>query len=784
MTDLTTTKQNTIQEWDIIMNWIGEKAISEYGKRSLFRQDALSRAESVKEFEMIVEASTLSETSKGVFSFNLDSVTGVVERFEKNEPLEAKDYRIIGDFLGSIRKSGEEIKKEKWASGINLILPADFDISFEMTIKQCITDKGEVSSNATPELAKIRKQLSDTHKHIGIEIKKMILSPEYSSYLQEDWFTVRDDRYVLPFKSVFKRTMKGVIHNYSRTGQTAFLEPLPLIEHNNALSLLAAKELEEIIKVLKELRGLVYRKYEYLKKCIETALHLENIYTKHKWMKEYGCVIPEFTDRELRIESGWYPPVFLTAGKSLVKNDFIFNDEEKIMVVSGPNAGGKTVALKTVAAIAHLSVRGFPVPCSFAKIPFFNEIFIIQGDNQSAVSGESSFSSHLKLLSETSRAVTEKSLVLIDEIGTGTDPLQGGAIARAYLEFIAEKNCHAVVTSHLAEVKSIALENKKFIPVAMGFDTGSDKPTYKFSYNIVGSSNALSLVKKIGFPEEFVVKLENLLFAKENSIEPLINRLRKKEEELDRLKEETEQLRTAAIIERENAAAIKISLEKKEKYFEASRLNSLKKLVEMEEMELKKKISAVDKKDAPVKVALIKKEKENLQDAINRQKVSLDEKKGEKLADVAGSIIPGKTIVYDKLLKIEGIIQQVSGGKAEYICNGKKLVSPVDRLIVIKIESLVKTASSKNPVESKYAETCDVRGLFVEDAADKIEKSLDNAFGGGAASLTIIHGHGSGKLKKFIRDMLPSFQKRYRFEFNSGTNEEGGDAVTVIRFSK
>jgi DNA mismatch repair protein MutS2 len=733
---------------------------------------------------MIVEASTLSETSKGVFSFNLDSVTGVVERFEKNEPLEAKDYRIIGDFLGSIRKSGEEIKKEKWASGINLILPADFDISFEMTIKQCITDKGEVSSNATPELAKIRKQLSDTHKHIGIEIKKMILSPEYSSYLQEDWFTVRDDRYVLPFKSVFKRTMKGVIHNYSRTGQTAFLEPLPLIEHNNALSLLAAKELEEIIKVLKELRGLVYRKYEYLKKCIETALHLENIYTKHKWMKEYGCVIPEFTDRELRIESGWYPPVFLTAGKSLVKNDFIFNDEEKIMVVSGPNAGGKTVALKTVAAIAHLSVRGFPVPCSFAKIPFFNEIFIIQGDNQSAVSGESSFSSHLKLLSETSRAVTEKSLVLIDEIGTGTDPLQGGAIARAYLEFIAEKNCHAVVTSHLAEVKSIALENKKFIPVAMGFDTGSDKPTYKFSYNIVGSSNALSLVKKIGFPAEFVTKLENLLFAKENSIEPLINRLRKKEEELDRLKEETEQLRTAAIIERENAAAIKISLEKKEKHFEASRLNSLKKLVEMEEMELKKKISAVDKKDAPVKVALIKKEKESIQDAINRQKVSLDEKKGEKLADVGGSIIPGKTIVYDKLLKIEGILQQVKNGKAEYICNGKMLVSPVARLIVLKMESGVKTSSSKTPVESKYAETCDVRGLFVEDAAEKIEKALDNAFGGGAASLTIIHGHGSGKLKKFIRDTLPSFQKRYRFEFNSGTSEEGGDAVTVIRFSK
>ncbi|MGI6395434.1 MAG: endonuclease MutS2 [bacterium] len=777
-------KTNTIQEWDLIIEWISEKSHSEYGKKSLFKQKILEEKEAEKEFKMIKEIGFLIETSKSLFSFNLDTLSFVIEHFENNEPLEAKDYRVIGDFLTTVRKTGEEIKKQGWTENINSMFSFDFNISFEMIIKQCVNEKGGVNSNATPELFKIRKQLADTHKLIATEIKKMILSPEYSSYLQEDWFTIRDDRYVLPFKSVHKRTMKGVVHNYSRTGQTAFLEPLVLIELNNNLSLLAAKELEEIIKVLKELRGLVHRNYDYLQKCLEISLHIENLQTKYRWMKEFECVIPEFTVDEFQIKNGWYPPVFLAVKDALVKNDFTFSESEKIMVVSGPNAGGKTVALKTMATISSLAVRGFPVPCSYAKIPFFKEIFLIQGDNQSAALGESSFSSHLKLLSETSKMVTKKSFVLIDEIGTGTDPLQGGAIARAYLEFIAEKNCYAVVTSHLAEVKSIALESKNFIPVAMGFDDASDKPTYKFSYNIVGGSNALSLVKKIGFPPEFVSKLEKLLSTKESNVESLINRLRKKEKELNRLKKEAAELLAATAIEKEKASMIKESLEKKEKLFEAQRLNSLKRLLEMEEKELKKKISVIDKKEVPTKVALIKKEKENIKDAIARQQVSLDKKEGEKLSDSLESVVFGKSVVYDKLLKLEGILQQVKNNKAEYICSGKKLIAPVERLVVLAVESETKTSSSTNISTAKYAETCDVRGLFTEDALDKIEKALDDAFGGEAATLTIIHGHGSGKLKKFVRSTLPSLKKKYNFEFNPGESEEGGDAVTIIKFLK
>ncbi|HPS29787.1 MAG TPA: Smr/MutS family protein [bacterium] len=771
-------------EWISIIDWICQKSLSESGKKYLHSMTPVSKENAQKEFKMIKEVGTLFEIGARIFSFRLDQLNDIISAFENNDPLEAKDYRIIGDFLGIIRKTGEEINQHDWAEGVASLFNFEYNISFEMTIKQSINEKGEVSSNATPELAKIRKQLGDTHRNITSEIKKMILSTEYNNFLQEDWFTIRDDRYVLPFKSVFKRKMKGVIHNYSRTGQTAFLEPLPLIEHNNSLSLLAAAELEEIIKILKELRGLVHRNFNYLTKCIQSALHLESLHTKYKWMKEFDCVIPEFCNNEIKLENAWYPPVFLSAGKNTVKNNFVLSNDEKIMVISGPNAGGKTVALKTVSTIAELAMRGFPVPATSARLPFFDNIFFVLGDNQSAVSGESSFSSHLKQLSQTADDATGKSLVLIDEIGTGTDPLQGGAIARAYLEFIADIGCHTIVTSHLAEVKSIALEDRRFIPIAMGFDFNTDKPTYKFMYNLVGSSNALALVKKIGFNKEFIKKLEKLLMTKNDDIEPLINRLRKKEEELDELKNETEILQAQALSEKKEAADIRERLEIKEKKFEQERLLSLKKLVEYEEAALKKKILSIDTRKAPEQVALLKKEKENLTDAINRQKVSLDEKEGVKLSEMADSVIFGKTTVYDKLLKLEGILQQIKGDKAEYNCHGKKLFSPVDRLIVLKIDKEVKASGNKNQIEAKYVETCDVRGLFTEDAAEKIEKSLDTAYGGGAVSLTIIHGHGSGKLKKFIRDLLPDLKTRYNFVFDAGANEEGGDSVTVVRFNK
>lgn len=771
-------------EWISILEWIGENALSQSGREELKKIQPLSKELAEKEFRTLREVITVVETGTNIFSYDMDRITKVVEQFDANEPLEAQDYRVIGDFLELIRKNGGLARELDFAENLQSLLDFKMNISLEMTIKQSVNEKGEVSSNASPELAKVRKQLTETHKKIASEIKTMLRHPDFSGFLQEDWFTVRDDRYVLPFKSTFKRKIKGVIHNYSRTGQTAFLEPLPLIELNNSLSLLAGKELEETIKILKELRGLVHREYEYLKKCVARAVQLETLYIKYQWMKKFSCSIPEFTKDTVHLEKAWYPLVFIAEKENTVKNDYNFDDNERIMVISGPNAGGKTVSLKTVATVAYLAVRGFPVPAKSAKLPYFDKIFMVLGDNQSAAASESSFSAHLKQLNKTAQNADSSSLMLIDEIGTGTDPLQGGAISRAYLEFLAEKRCYAVVTSHLAEVKTIALEDKHFIPVAMGFDTKKGKPTYKFMYNLVGSSNAMALVKEIGFPKSFIKKLEKLLLSKEENIEPLINRLRKKEDELDSLRNEILETKEAAKKERKKIKTLRKSLETKEMMFEKERLHSLEKLMNIEEAEMKKKIKTIDASKATQRIALIKKEKETVKDAINRQKVQLDDTKGDKLADVIDKALVGKTLLYDKLLKLEGLFQSVKGKNVEYSCKGKRLIAPIDRLIVKNINQKKKAVTQKSQMATKFVEKCDVRGQFTEDAAETIEKALDNAYGGGAVSLTIVHGLGSGKLKKFIRDFLTKFQDRYKYTFDAGNNEEGGDSVTVVRFEK
>jgi len=773
------------EESKSIIDWIGESGFSLKGKQYLHSMKILSQKDADKEFKILKEASLFLETGTNVFNHDNDRIAYVFESLSDDEPLEAKDYRTVGIFLSNLRETYNRIKSAQWSDTILTLFPFDFNISLEMTIRQSINEKGEVSSQANPELAKIRKQLAEIHKKISNSIKNMISSPEYGQLLQEDYFTIRDDRYVLPFKSEFKRRMKGVIHNYSRTGQTAFLEPLGLLELNNELALLSAKEMDEIIKVLKELRALLKRNYSYLQKCVKTALHLESLYIRHNWMKKFRCTIPEFSDNKMTLQKAWYPPVFLAARENTVKNDFLFSgSDERIMVISGPNAGGKTVSLKTVGTIADLASKGFPVPAEIAVIPHFSKIFTVLGDNQSALTGESSFSSHLKELAQIANLADKDSLVLIDEIGTGTDPLQGGAIARAYLEFAADKKCYTIVTSHLAEVKSIALEDSRFIPVAMGFNSKKDKPTYKFHYNIVGGSNALSLVKNIDFPSEFVKRLEKLLLSKEESLEPLINRLRKKEEELNTKTEEIEQIRSVITKEQTEIMKIKQNLATKEKKFEEERLVLLKRLLEMEETALKKKIEKIDSKEAPSKIAIIRKEKESVKEAINRSKVEQDEKKGTPLSEVIDIFVKGKTVVYDKLLKIEGVLQNIKGDKAEYTCNGKSLQAPVERLLVTELEKTVKTSAKAFVSQARYDEKVDVRGVRTEECLEMVEKAIDTAFFNGSSSVTIMHGHGSGILKKMVRDFLPSLKARYSFDFNAGKNEEGGDGVTVVKFLK
>ncbi len=770
-------------EWEQILDLVAAGCHSERAKRYLHDLPSLTREEAERELRAVTEAGTLFDAGVKIFSFDLDRVGTILDRFDHDEPLEGIDYRVIAEFLEQVRLAKVAVGRQTWVKEIALRFEGwEPDLSLEMTIKQARDKKGEVSSEASPELARIRRLLTETHARIAREIKRMIQDPATEGMLQEDYFTIRDDRYVLPFKTQFKRIVKGVIHNFSRSGQTAFLEPLPLVEENNRLSLLAAEEDAEIRKVLRELRGLLSRKRQSVAEAMRRALHLESLYARNRWMRDYACAIPEFASETqgAQVTEAWYPPVFLMTKEKTVRNTFLFKEREHFMVISGPNAGGKTVALKTFYTVAELARRGIPVPAKEARIPFFTEVFLVLGDQQDAAEGESSFSAHLRLLAEITNRADASSLVLVDEIASGTDPQQGGVIARAFLEFLRDRGSFTLVTSHLAEVKALALEDPAFVPVAMGFDEKRGAPTYRFMYHLVGGSNPLALIKQMSFPQAFVATLENLLLGRESSLEPLLNRLREKEQELEerlRLLEKEQ-----AEIERRHAEIEKLrtALARKERDFEKERLAALKKLTELEEAELRRRVETLDAKKAAERIAVVRKEKESLTQAIQRAEAARDETPGIPLSEA--EIRPGETVVYDRVTKIKGVLAAVKGKKAEVIAGNKTVSIPIERLIVRDEKVARKVTAAPVATEAGWSERCDVRGMTAEEACAAVEKAVDAAFAAKSMTLLIIHGHGTGALKKAIRAHLETLAKRYPVTVERAPDEQGGDGATLVTF--
>ncbi|MCK5808110.1 Smr/MutS family protein [bacterium] len=767
-------------EWFDILRWIASFAPSKGAQSAVESLPPLSQSEAEKKFSQLEEYKTLHKTEAVQVSFSLDSVNETMRAFDANESLEIGAYRHIGEFLRTVRQTLSALRYAEYPTAIlSEIGPISPPIKLENEIFNTVTPKGEIAEDASKELQKIRARMRDTHTRAGSAITSMIKDPEYGGLLQEEYFTVRHDRYVLPFKSAFKRVVKGVVHNYSRTGKTAFLEPLSLMDTNNRLALLVADENEEITRIVNELRGSIFRARGEIKRAIFAATLLETLYTVFKWSESYHCAVPHFSDSRTNIVQAWYPPVMLSNKSELVKNDFLFADNQRIMVVSGPNAGGKTVSLKTVHTVAELSRRGLPVPAERVEIPFFENVHLVLGDLQSAHAGESSFSSHLRELSRIAESASSRELVLIDEIGSGTDPLQGGAMARAFLEFLQERGVWTVVTSHLAEVKSVALEHDSFVPVAMGYDEEQNVPTYHFLYNLVGGSNALNLVRKIGFPQGIISRLESLLSSGEHSIEPLINRLRKKETELLERERELEQLRMQAEKAMQDAEELKKRHAKREKAFEAERFRALKKLLELEEQELQKRLATIDEKRLANQVHKVREEKKVLQKKIENQTISTDEKSGTPLSDLKDSIKKGEAVVYDKLLKIEGIIESFSGKNATIRANGKVLTMPISRLIVVGKKPEAKShfiaPTSQGGVTSF---TLDLRGMSAEEAIHRLEIEIDRAFSGDVYSIEIIHGHGTGVLKEKIRARLGELVSHYGYRFAGG----GKDGSTMVEF--
>ncbi len=654
----------------------------------------------------------------------------------------------------------------------------------ENEIFNAIEGEDEIADRASSTLYNIRRSLKEKNYSVRDKINSLVRS--YSSYLQENIYTVRGDRYVLPVKAEHKGAVPGLVHDQSSTGATLFIEPMSLVNLNNEIKELMLKEKAEIERILSVLSAKVNANIVGVKVDANIVWELDFIFAKAKFASEYNCTCPIINDEGIvDIIEGRHPlidrikvvPISVKLGKEFTS-----------LIITGPNTGGKTVTLKTVGLIHLMAMSGLMIPArENSVISYFNNVFADIGDEQSIEQSLSTFSSHMKNIVEIMDKADENSLVLFDELGAGTDPTEGAALAISILENLRKRGSKIIATTHYSELKAYALRNEGVENASVEFDVETLKPTYKLLIGIPGKSNAFEISKRLGLPDYIIdfakenISSENIKFEEliqdlqEKSIKAqedarLAENLKLEREKVKNKYEEKleglQKLRDNALIDarREAKSIIKEAKEEADKILKDIRQlermgysSDVRQKLEEERKKLKDKLEAIEAKDIKkvYKGEALKNVKEGdevLLASIN-QKVIVLSKPDNK----------GDVLVQAGIMKITANIKDLRAVSGS---------NPNSNLP--KVKKSKKINLNLRRVESSV----DLRGMDSEEAIYTVDKYLDEAYLGGLGEVTIVHGKGTGVLRKAIMNMLKGHPhvKRHRL----GEYGEGGTGVTIV----
>ncbi len=646
-----------------------------------------------------------------------------------------------------------------------------------------IISEEEISDRASTTLFNIRKTLKNKTASVKDKVSSMVRG--YSSYLQENLYTIRGDRYVLPVKSEYKAQVPGLVHDQSSSGATLFIEPMGLVNLNNEIKELMLKEKAEIEKILQELSYKIYENIEFVKSNTSIVYEMDFIFSKAKYASEVGGICPAVNDDGIvDIVQGRHP---LIDPLKVVSMDIYLGRDFTSLVVTGPNTGGKTVTLKTVGLLELMAMSGILIPArENSTVSFFKEVFADIGDEQSIEQSLSTFSSHMNNIVKIIEKADSDCLVLFDELGAGTDPTEGAALAVAILENLKARNTKVVATTHYSELKAYALKTEGVENASVEFNVETLRPTYRLIVGIPGKSNAFEISKRLGLPDYVIERAKKEIATDNLEFEDLIQNLQgktiKAEEnarksemlrlEAEKYKEKYEQKLSTLTSSRERALSegrkeAKVILSDAKE--EADEI--LKNIREMEKMGYSS--------DAR---AQIEKERKKLKDRIEKTEENSfsREDNGRELTEVA----EGQE-VYIPSLNMNGIVltKPDSRGEVQIQAGIMKISVKLGNLRkdkVIKEDPKIKKMRKRElKLNIKQVDSSiDLRGMDSEEAIYSVDKYLDDASIGGLQSVTIIHGKGTGVLRNVITDMLKRHHhaKSYRL----GEYGEGGNGVTVV----
>ena len=651
-------------------------------------------------------------------------------------------------------------------------------------INLCIIDENTIDDKASKSLSSIRKKQKNLEQDIRNKLSQMIHSSTYSKFIQDSLVTIRNDRFVIPVKEEYRSQIKGFVHDISNAGSTVFIEPISIFEMNNELNQLKIDENIEIEKILKDLSSLFYPYIEQLKMDSDLIGKLDFIFAKAKFSNSLNAITPIINDeKEINLINARHP---LIDKNKVVPISVNIGNTFSVLLITGPNTGGKTVTLKTIGLLSGMACSGLNIPADeHSSIYVFDEIYTDIGDDQSISDSLSTFSSHMTNIVEITKKVTQNSLVLVDELGSGTDPIEGANLAISILEFFKNKTCITIATTHYQELKQYALVTNDFENASVEFDVNTLSPTYKLLVGIPGKSNAFAISKKLGLSDNIINKAKSLMSSDAVNIEELLKTIYDDKSLIEKEKEEIQkQLNQINLLRK--------SLE---------RDNSLLKQQELDLINNAKTKARNILLDAKEEATNIIKQLNNSKDSnqINtlRNKLNTDIKnikitnsKNSSKEHIPSEEIKPNMEVYIPTFNKNGIILSHVNKSNEVQVQIGNIKTNININNIEKISTSNKTneTSNTNLGYTKISKTKNIKseinviGLNVEEAIFVVDKFLDDCSLAKLQNVRIVHGKGTGKLRTGIHSFLKN--NPHVKSFRLGTYGEGEMGVTVVELKK
>ena len=779
-------------ELDQVLGLLRDCAGSMGGKEACLRVRPSADLEDVQlALEQTTAASNLC-TKKGnpVFG-DVNDVSASLERADRGGSLQPVELLRIAGVLRCARNIKGYVSEDDPATVLDVLFKAlTANKYFEDKIYGAILSEEEIADNASPALADIRRHMKIQSGKIRDSLQKIISSPAYSKYLREPIITIRQGRYVVPVKSECKNDVPGLVHDVSATGSTYFVEPMSAVTANNALRELELKEKKEIERILAELSAEAAGFAEDINLDYQMLVQLDVIFAKAKLAYRMRAWAPIMNDEgRVDLRNARHP---LIDPKKVVPISVRLGSDFDTMIITGPNTGGKTVTLKTVGLLTLMAECGLHIPAGDgSELSTFDAILADIGDEQSIAQSLSTFSSHMRTIVHVVAQCDDRTLVLFDELGAGTDPAEGAALAMAIIEFCRKMRSRVVATTHYAELKLYAMRTQGVINASCEFNVETLQPTYKLLIGIPGKSNAFAISRKLGLAEHILKEADDLVGKSDKDFEDVLSQLELQRQQMETARREAERLRQETAKIKQQSEEYHIQLQKeKEKAMEAARREAQ---------------SIIEEARAAANIASeeLKALRRQLQDSadttgINQRQAELRRNLNEVEEKLRASkpekqrpqptrgILVGDTVELLKLGTKANVIAINKDGTYQLQAGILKMNAKADEIYLLENENPYKVKGGR-PAHSgremkltAMASEVDLRGMDAVEAICVLERYVDEAMRSNISPIRIIHGKGTGVLRSAVHQSLR--KNKFIKSFRLGQYGEGEDGVTIAEF--